>query len=94
MKRQFAINLKEYDGQKDNFFAYGAFERVLETARLVDRIEYNCGACMLVFEEDVPDEPSRWVKLARRIGAIARGRRRWLFFRKTPNPRNPVSDTK
>lgn len=50
MTEQFAINLKIHDGQMGNFFAYGAFERMISCGnRLVHRIEHDSG-CILVME--------------------------------------------
>lgn len=48
--RQFVIKLEPYDGQYSNFFRY-EFERVLETARLLERFQLGEESCVLLFEE-------------------------------------------
>lgn len=50
VKKQFTVKLQPYDGQYHNFFAYGAFETMLKTNRLLYKIDFGPEKCHLVFE--------------------------------------------
>lgn len=54
---QFTVRLSSIDGQMQNYFAHGAFERQLKTARLLERFQFGDSQCTLLFER-LPESPA------------------------------------
>lgn len=55
--KQFSVSLSPQDGEYHNFFAYGSFEKTLESARLIQRFDLAKDKCVLVFEELNTQQP-------------------------------------